>query len=101
MEGIGRQRRGFARVVVLLEGLTGRRSERTWYVETGRVVLLRRKHFRYAEGLPLPDTRIYLAEFAAEHVLNVSDALRRTCKLQSRIDLELKLCNLEMKSVVH
>lgn len=95
VEGIGRQRRRLVRVVaVLLEGLTGRRGERTWHVEVGRIVLLRRKYFRHAEGLPLSDARVYLTEFAAEHMLDVGDALRRAYKIRCRISLVLKTCNL-------
>lgn len=81
VKGVRRQGRGLARVVaVLLEGLTGRWGERTWHVEAGRVVLLLRKHLRHAEGLPLPDACVYLAKLAAEHVLDVGDALCRACE---------------------
>lgn len=81
MEGIGRQRRRLARVVaVLLEGLTGRRGERTWHIEVGRVVLLLRKNLCYAESLSFPNACINFAELATEYVLDVSDALRRTCE---------------------
>lgn len=81
VEGVRWQRRRLARIeTIVVKGLTGRRGERTRHVEIRGVVLLRGEHFCHAECLSLPDADVYFAELGSEHVLNISDAFRCTCK---------------------